>query len=136
MESLGNYSGLVDDILLEIISSCQRLKFPEKHLNFQIIPLISLPDMPSKGSGFQVILSEALTSWTTIKSRNFALPSDEKVGQKTALSGNNVFWVTHRLHSALNLFSAIENITVKRKPKKKKLRDWKEILNGNKQKKS
>lgn len=44
MESLDNYSGLGDHILLEkIIAACHRLKFPGKHANFQIMPLISLP---------------------------------------------------------------------------------------------
>lgn len=67
MESLDNYSDLGDHILLEkIIAACHSLKFPGKHANFQIMPLISLPDMPSKSSGFQVILSEALAMWKTI----------------------------------------------------------------------
>lgn len=45
---------------------------------------MSLPDMPSKGSGFQV-LSEVLAIWTAIKPTSFASPPDEKVSQKTAL---------------------------------------------------
>lgn len=75
----------MDNIFLEkIISACHGLNFSGKHLNFQIISLISLTDMPSKSSGFQVILSEALIMWKTIKSRGFALLCDEKVGKKTA----------------------------------------------------
>lgn len=76
----------MDNILLEkIIAACHWLKFPGKHLNFQIISLMSLPDMPGKGSGFQVIFSEALAIWTAIKSTSFASPPDEKVSKKTAL---------------------------------------------------
>lgn len=80
----------IDNILLEkIISACRRLNFPGKHLNFQIISSISIPYMPSTGSGFQVILSDALATWTTIKS-SFPLPCEEKLSQKTALGGNNI----------------------------------------------
>ncbi|KAF4790064.1 hypothetical protein TURU_143828 [Turdus rufiventris] len=39
-------------------------------------------DMPSKGSGFQVILSEVLAIWTAIKSTSFASPPDEKLKKK------------------------------------------------------
>lgn len=113
MGRLGNYQGWIRNTLLEMIqAACHRLMFSGKLLDFQVTPLVSSPNMPSKANGFQVILSRALAAWTTIKSRSFALPPDEKVTQKTALEENDVslFWLTHSLHSALNLFSATENI--------------------------
>lgn len=64
--------------------------FSVKHLDFQITPLVSSPNMLSKFDSFQVIFSGALAMWITIKSRSCALPPDEEITQKTVRKGNNV----------------------------------------------